>query len=214
MEKEISRRKFLKKGLIVSAASGLLLCGGTTLIVTVKPVIEKPTRIIGDENMQNKTLIAYASKAGSTIEIATHIAETLSKKGIQVDLMPVEKVTDLSEYQSIILGSAIRMGNVLPEAMKFVENYQTELQSKTFGLFIVCLTLNQDTEENRKIVSDYLNPVRALVKPASEAMFAGVMDLKKLNLLEKVMVKAMKAPLGDFRDWGKIDTWGGNLSLN
>jgi menaquinone-dependent protoporphyrinogen oxidase len=214
MEKEISRRNFLKKSLIIATTSGLLLCGGTTVIATYKPDVDKPKRNFGDGKMQSKTLIAYASKAGSTIEIATHLAEMLSSKGIQVDLIPVEKVTDLSVYQSVILGSAIRVGRILPEAMKFVENYQIELQSKTFGIFIVCMTLNQDTEENRKIVSDYLIPVRALVKPASEGMFAGVMDLKKLNLLEKLMIKAMKAPLGDFRDWEKIETWGGLVSLN
>lgn len=214
MGKEISRRSFLKKSFIIASSSGLLLCGGTTVIATNKPDIAKPTRIFGEKSMQNKTLIAYASKAGSTIEIATYLAEMISRKGIQVDLMPVEKVTDLSEYQSVILGSAIRVGKLLPEAMKFIENYQAELQERTFGVFIVCMTLNQDTEENRKIVSDYLIPVRALVKPASEGMFAGVMDLKKLNLLEKMIMKAMKAPLGDFRNWEKIEAWGGHVSLN
>jgi menaquinone-dependent protoporphyrinogen oxidase len=164
--------------------------------------------------MQNKTLVAYASRAGSTIEIAARIAEMLTSKGVQVDLMPVEKVKGVSGYNSIILGSAIRVGKILPEAMKFVENYQVELQSIPFGVFVVCMTLNQDTEENRIIVSDYLNPLRALVKPTSEGLFAGVMDLKKLNLLEKMMMKVMKAPLGDFRDWERIETWGGKVFLN
>lgn len=164
--------------------------------------------------MQNKILIAYASKAGSTIEIANYMGKILKDKGIQVDVLPVHTVMDISAYQSVILGSAIRVGKILPEAMKFVENNQVELQKKQFGVFVVCMTLNQDTEENRKIVSDYLIPVRALVKPDSEGYFAGVMDLNKLNLLEKMIMKAMKAPVGDFRKWDQVEAWSGNLFLN
>lgn len=164
--------------------------------------------------MTKKTLIAYASKAGSTVEIANHMGQMLSSKGIEVDIIPVQKVKDLSSYQSVILGSAIRVGKVLPEAMKFVETYQETLKQKTFGVFVVCMTLNDDTPENRKIVSDYLNPIRALVTPSSEGLFAGVMDLKKLNLVERLLIKAMKVPEGDFRNWDKIDAWNGNLFLN
>lgn len=164
--------------------------------------------------MQSKILIAYASKAGSTIEIANYLGNILHEKGISADVLPVEKISDISQYQSVILGSAIRVGKILPEAMKFVENNQVELKNKRFGIFIVCMTLSQDTEENRKIVSDYLIPVRALVKPDSEGFFAGVMDLNKLNLLEKMIMKAMKTPVGDFRKWDQVEAWSGNLFLN
>ena len=157
--------------------------------------------------MDKKILITYASKAGSTAETAAHMGEMLAKQNAQVDVLPVEKAGDLSAYQAVMLGSAIRMGQLLPEVVKFVEANQAALQQKSFNVFFLCMILEKDTPENRQTVSAYLEPVRALVKPASEGMFAGVMDPKKLSLLERMMMKAMKTPVGDFRNWEQINAW-------
>jgi hypothetical protein len=32
-------------------------------------------------------------------------------------------------------------------------------------------------------------------------------DLNKVALFERLICKAVKAPTGDFRDWGKIKAW-------
>ncbi len=164
--------------------------------------------------MTRKILIAYASKAGSTAEIATRMGQTLVKNNIAVDVLPVNKVSDLSAYSAVIVGSAIRMSKPLPEVLTFIEKNQAVLQKIPFHVFIACMTLNEDTEANRKTVSAYLDPVRALVKPTTEGLFAGVMDLGKLPLLEQLMMRMMKAPQGDFRNWDLINGWAGNLSSN
>jgi menaquinone-dependent protoporphyrinogen oxidase len=204
-----SRRGFLRKGCLTAAAVGVTVCGGGALAATYQPKIDFPTTTFREKTMNNRILIAYASKAGSTAEIAMKIGETLTKANQPVDVMPVAKVTDLSPYSSVILGSAIRMGQVLPDAMKFIQSNQAALAQKTFSTFIVCMTLNDDTEANRKTVSAYLDPLRALIKPSSEGMFAGVMDLRKLPLFERLIIKAMKAPEGDFRKWDAIQAWAG-----
>ncbi len=202
-----SRRGFLRKGCLTAAALGVTVCGGGALAATYQPKIDFPAYSYGDKTMSNRILIAYASKAGSTAEVAAKIGETLSKRNPPVDVLPVSKVTDLSPYSAVILGSAIRVGKLLPEAMKFVQANQAALAQKTFGVFIVCMTLKDDTEANRKTVSAYLDPLRALIQPASEGLFAGVMNLGKLPLFERLMIKAMKAPEGDFRRWDLIQTW-------
>ena len=158
-------------------------------------------------------LLAYASKAGSTAEIAQRIGKTLSGRGYTVDVKPVSQAGDLSGYQGIILGSAIRIGNVLPEVKTFIEKNQAALTRMPFNLFIVCMTLEKDTEENRKAVAAYLEPVRAIAKPAVEGMFSGVIDTKKLPFIERLMIKAMKAPVGDFRRWDQIEAWTETLAL-
>ena len=214
MEKEFSRRNFLKKGMVVTTATGLMVCGGSALALTYKPELEEPKYILGEKVMDNKILVAYASKAGSTIEIATHVAEKIAENGKPVDVLPVNKVEDLTKYQSVILGSAIRIGAVLPEVSKFIESNKDILMTKSLNVFVVCMTLNEDNEENRNIVSGYLEPIRKLVHPATEGLFAGVMDLTKLNLLERLMMKSMKTPQGDFRNWEKIDTWVKKARLN
>lgn len=204
-----SRRGFLRKGCLTAAAVGVTLCGGTALAVTYQPRIDFPTTTFGVNTVNNRILIAYASKAGSTAEIAAKIGETLSKSGQAVDVLPVTKATDLSPYSSVILGSAIRVGQLLPEAMKFLQANQGTLAQKKFSAFIVCMTLKDDTEANRQTVSAYLDPVRALIKPASEGLFAGVMNMSKLPLFERLIIKMMKAPEGDFRKWDAIQAWAG-----
>jgi menaquinone-dependent protoporphyrinogen oxidase len=205
--KPVGRRKFLKTGCLVTAAASLTVCGGGALAVTYHPAVDLPSRTYGEKTMENRILVTYASSAGSTAEIAARIGETLSHNGQSVDVLPVKQVTDLTPYSKIVLGSAIRAGNLLPEAMKFVETHQATLQQKPTSVFIACLTLKDDTEENRKTVDAYLNPVRALVKPASEGLFAGAMMMKRLSFIERLMMKAMKTPEGDFRKWDQIEAW-------
>jgi len=206
MTENISRRNFLKTAGITAAALGITVCGGGAL-VAIPPKIEMQSASYGEKTMDKKILITYASKAGSTAETAARMGEMLAGQNAQVDVLPAEKVGDLSAYQAVVLGSAIRMGQLLPEVVKFVEANQAALQQKAFNVFFLCMTLEKDTPENRQTVSAYLEPVRALVKPASEGMFAGVMEPKKLSLLERMMMKAMKTPVGDFRNWEQINAW-------
>ncbi len=69
------------------------------------------------------------------------------------------------------------------------------------------MTLKDDTAENRQIVSAYLDPIRALVKPASEGLFAGVLNPAKMALIDRLIMSAMKSPQGDFRNWAQITAW-------
>lgn len=206
MTENISRRNFLKTAGITAAALGITVCGGGAL-ASIPPKIEMQSASYGEKTMDKKILITYASKAGSTAETAARMGEMLAKQNAQVDVLPVEKVGDLSAYQAVVLGSAIRMSQLLPEVVKFVEANQAVLQQKSFNVFFLCMTLEKDTPENRQTVSAYLEPVRALVKPASEGMFAGVMDPKKLSLVERLLMKAMKTPVGDYRNWDQINAW-------
>lgn len=157
--------------------------------------------------MEKRILVTYASKAGSTAEVAGRIAKTLSDQNLPVDLQPVNKVIDLTPYHSIILGSAVRAGNLLSEVKAFVDKHEGELHQKFFGMFLVCLTMKDETEENCNTVSAYLDPIRSKVKPDKEGFFAGELNASRLNFLERMLMKAMKAPDGDYRNWEKINAW-------
>ena len=70
--------------------------------------------------MPNRILVTYASRAGTTAEVAEAIARTLTQEGAQVDVLPMNSVKDLSPYQAVVAGSAIRGSKWLPEAIQFV----------------------------------------------------------------------------------------------
>lgn len=159
----------------------------------------------------NQVLVAYSTKAGSTAEVATKIGEIISQRGFGMDVIPLSAVKDLSTYNTVILGSAIRVGNVLPEMTKFIEKNQEILKQKAFSTFFVCMTLIENTPESLQTVSAYLEPIRTLIKPASEGMFAGVLSLKKLGMVDRMLAKMVKIPEGDYRQWALIEEWAKNV---
>jgi menaquinone-dependent protoporphyrinogen oxidase len=207
MRTKLNRREFLRTGSIAAAAIGVTLCGGTALAASYQPKIDLPSIHYGENVQSSRFLVAYASKAGSTAEVAERIGQVLSKRGAAVDVLPIGKVQDLGAYQGVVVGSAIRIGKLLPEAQGFVEKNQAALQHKVFSAFVVCMTMKVDTPENRTRVGAYLNPLRALVKPASEGLFAGVIDPGKLGLVDQALIALRKMPVGDFRKWDQIEAW-------
>lgn len=150
-------------------------------------------------------LVAYASKHGSTEEIARFIADRLREQGHEARATPVQKASELSGVQAVVLGSAIYVGSWMKEAMEFVERHLSTLQSLPVWLFSVgpLGTEVQDEEEQPKQLGELRNELR----PKDHQLFFGVLDRDKLGFGERMMVKAVKAPEGDFRNWDEIGAW-------
>lgn len=157
--------------------------------------------------MSDKILIAHATKAGSTREVAEAIAEELRSRGAEVDVSPANDVKKVSAYTAVIVGSAIRMGKLLSDATKFVKKHEKTLNELPVAYFVVCMTMKDDTEENRTTVEAYLDPVCELVEPVDMGLFAGAINYSKLSFPARTMSKAMKVSEGDFRDWDAIRDW-------
>ena len=157
--------------------------------------------------MKPHILLAYATRAGSTEAVAQAIAQEITAAGAAVDVQVAKQVKDLSPYQAVIVGSAIRAGNWLGEAKKFVETHQAALHTLPVAFFTVCLTLHEDTPEHRAEVMAYMDPICEMVQPVSKEAFAGVMDFSKLSFPVRTLVKSMKSPEGDFRNWDAIRAW-------
>jgi menaquinone-dependent protoporphyrinogen oxidase len=69
--------------------------------------------------MNNKILVTYASRAGSTAGVAEAIGKTLSARGEQVDVLAMQEAKNLTPYRAVVAGSAIQNKQWLPEAMQF-----------------------------------------------------------------------------------------------
>jgi len=157
--------------------------------------------------MSDKILVAHATKAGSTAEVAEAVGEEVRNMGAEVDVRLAKDAKDLKQYSAVIVGSGIRMGQLSSDATKFVEKNQEALKQVPVAYFVVCLTMKEDTEENRSTVETYLDPVREMVEPVDTGLFAGVIDYSKLSFTARTMSKAMKVSEGDFRDWEAIRAW-------
>ncbi len=157
--------------------------------------------------MKSKVLVAYASRLGSTGGVAQAIGEELTARGNVVDVKMAKDVRDISSYGTVLLGSAVRMGRWLPEAVAFLEQNADTLASKSVSYFTVCMTMQEDTPENRARAQDITGAARAMREPAAEGFFGGEMDYSKLSFLEQAILRAKKTPEGDFRDWDAIRAW-------
>ena len=168
--------------------------------------------------MNERILVTYASRSGSTAETAEVISNALKRQGAQVDLLPMQEVKDLSQYSVVIAGSAIRKSRWLPEAMQFIRARRAELARKRFATFTVCITLAMsNSDPYRRAVSEWSAPVRSQVKPVSEGLFAGRLHFTKLPLNLDTLKLRLAVALGffpkeDCRDWNAVRAWAEGLS--
>ncbi len=164
--------------------------------------------------MSDKFLVTYGTWTGSTQDVAQAIGEQLRETGATVTVQPAQEVQDPGGYQGIVIGSGIRAGKLHPHVLKLLETYQDALSQTKVAYFVVCMTMHENTEENRCTVEAYLDAAREIapqIQPVEIGLFAGAMDYKKLPLPIRLIIKAMKTPEGDFRDWEAIRNWAAHL---
>jgi menaquinone-dependent protoporphyrinogen oxidase len=186
-------------------------------------VLDPPTGIIerscGETNIGGKKiLIAYASKHGATSSISAKIADVLCLEGFQVDLKLARKVKDISEYDAVIIGSPIYIGQWLRGAKQFLNKYQDALADKQLGVFITCTYLkdDNDTPERRAHAKElYIDPIfedLPDIQPVSFGILSGEFLYRELYPVEFILMKLAKFSEGDFRNEDKISAWALELS--
>jgi menaquinone-dependent protoporphyrinogen oxidase len=160
--------------------------------------------------MEHRALVAYATRAGSTTGIAQVIAKTLCVKGLPADVALVKEYPNVDGYSAVIVGSPVRAGFLMREAKAFVRKNRAALADKTVAYFSVSLTMKDDTPKNRAAAERYLKPLVRIKKPAMTGVFAGAMDMAKLEGFFGWMMrrdKSGKIKSEDCRDWKAIAAW-------
>jgi menaquinone-dependent protoporphyrinogen oxidase len=162
----------------------------------------------------NSVLIAYATKYGATAEIAEKIGEVLRQAGLTADVLPADQVGEVNSYTAVVLGSAVYAGQWRGEAVKLLEANEQQLTNRAVWFFSSGPTGEGDPVQIMKgfRFPAAQQPIADRIKPRDIAFFHGSIDMKKLNLAEKVLVKGIKAPTGDFRDWNAITAWANSIA--
>ena len=218
-QRSVSRRKFIKIGVVTIAATGMVCCGGGLLATrrkTPAEPVETPSFSFGDPASSTKRiLVAYATRTGSTVGVAKVIGEVLGARGFAVDVKPFLEDPDPRAYQAVLLGSAVNGAQWLPEALSYAERWSSFLNQVPLALFCVhIMNLGQEEGEKQNRQA-YLNQVHTLLPATEEAFFAGQgLMAEEQSLLVVWACRALNIiPEGDCRDWEKIQTWGEQVFL-
>lgn len=181
------------------------------------------TLIAGKEEadrMKTKVLVAYASKYGSTQEVAEAVAATLQDHGFEVDIQPVGKVRRGEGYGAVVLGTAIYYGAWRKEAHGFLERNRGELEGRPVALFAMGPIGDSLSEKDRSGFQATLQKELAKhpwLTPVALEIFGGKFDPARLDVADRLVTSLPASPLhgkqaNDLRNWAAIRAWAGSLA--
>ena len=163
--------------------------------------------------MSALTLVTYATRYGSTHEVADTIAATLQKNDMAVDVLPMQEVRSLEGYHAVVMGAPIFIGKWHKEAHRFLARHQEDLMRRPLAVFALGPTSRdaQEMEGSRAQLDRDLEKYPWL-KPAALEMFVGKYDPAALRFPDNLLAIIPASPLHnlparDERDWEAIRAW-------
>jgi menaquinone-dependent protoporphyrinogen oxidase len=161
--------------------------------------------------MQRRVLVAYASRMGSTKEIAEAIGAELVARDLEVDVLPCTSDPKPDDYDAVVLGSAIYVRRWDKPARSYLKQYAAALADRPTWLF-------QSGPCGPGAETEQLDPPKHVAKQMSKhglprpRTFGGRLDTEHANGLVSQWM-AEKGPLsGDFRDWQQIRDWAAGIA--
>jgi menaquinone-dependent protoporphyrinogen oxidase len=163
-------------------------------------------------NVGSKTirvLIGYASRFGSTRDIANRIAGAVRTNGSDVDVRSVDEISDLDHYDAVVFGSGVYDGSWTAEATELMRRHAVVLARKPLWLFSVGSFSDRHPivggliKKEPKEISEFEHTLQ----PRDYRVFAGVIDLDHWPAWGRLLFKALGGHAGDNRQWPDIDAW-------
>lgn len=151
-----------------------------------------------------KILVTWASRHGSTAEIAKAVADELIASGLEVDFKEVSEVVEVDSYDGLVLGSAVYTTQWMGEMRNFVNKYEATLVEKPVWAFSSGLSGVPKSSVQDPV---RVGPVLIRLKCRDHRTFAGALKVKELSWRERSQARLGGAIEGDFRDWDEIRQW-------
>jgi len=158
-------------------------------------------------------LVAYASKRGSTAEIAQAIADTLRESSLSVDCVAAADVTSVEPYDAVIIGSAVYIKRWRGDAKHFLRKHGHELSRRPLWVFSSGPVGKPDDDPDPA----WLEPPRIIeavekLGAREHVVFEGRMPENPRGPVERAMVANCPPEYRDRRDWGAIRAWASGIA--
>jgi menaquinone-dependent protoporphyrinogen oxidase len=188
-----------------------------------------------------RILVAYATMAGSTAEVAQAVGEEIANGGLQVEVLPINEVNDLQAYDGVVIGGPMILG-WHRGALGFLKNHRHTLQRIPLAVFVMAMSLTQTGEtsvdgvpvsvdeklpkppqkegrlnlrERYASLSNYVRPILRAARPAkpvSIGVFGGRLDYGRLKWWAVLFAMVIvQAPAGERRNWTAIRSWAAGI---
>ena len=163
--------------------------------------------------MPNTALVGYATRYGSTQEVAEAVAAALRERGLETDVRPLKDVRSLEGYGAVVVGSALYMYRWHRDTRRFLSRHRKALMERPVAIFTLGPVHDPRDEEEWQNSRAQLDKELAKVpwlEPVSVELFGGKFDPEKFRGPVKWFAGA--EPASDARDWAAIRTWAGDLA--
>ncbi|BAW07677.1 flavodoxin domain-containing protein [Nocardia seriolae] len=167
--------------------------------------------------MKAVILVAYASRYGSTREVATRISEVLRTQGFQVECRPMSTVSSLADYRTVVCGAPFYYGRWPRQARRFLSRFGPELVHRDVAVFGTGRVGDEQTEQQARAQLDQLLTRYDWLHPFTTAMFGGRWDPESLTGVHRLFLHLPASPLrglpaADLRDWNAIEDWAARIA--
>ena len=163
--------------------------------------------------MPGTVLVGYATRYGSTQEVAEAVAATLRECGHTVKLQLLRDVRKLEGDGAVVLGAPLFMFHWHKDALGFLARQQAALTKMPVAIFVLGPVHDPHDEAEWKDSWTQLDKELAQfpwLKPVALEMFGGKYDPEMLGFPLKLF--AGKEPASDIRDWAAIRAWTSDLA--
>jgi len=167
--------------------------------------------------MTAEILVAYATRYGSTKEVAETVAATLEEQGLEVEVKMAREVRSLDGYSAVVLGTPLYMGALYKDVRALLERSQAALEQTPLALFALGPISAADGVEGSRKQLDAALAKLPWLSPVATEVFVGKYDPATLGFKDKMIAVLPASPLHgepahDERDWGAIRGWAQEVS--
>jgi menaquinone-dependent protoporphyrinogen oxidase len=161
----------------------------------------------------SRVLVAYASKHGSTAEIAERIGEVIRSGGHQVEVESAGAVGELEPYDAIVLGSAVYGGRWRREARGLLRRLRAGLGERPLWLFSSGPVGEDEPDpSNRWHFPTKVRKAGESLGARDQVVFSGRVPPEPGNFMERSMLKNTPEEQRDCRDFEAIAAWAQGIS--
>ena len=157
-------------------------------------------------------LVTYASKHGSTAEIAEAVADALRSAGLHADCLAADDVAAVDGYDAVVLGSAVYMKRWRREARRFLHRHSDALAQRPFWVFS-----SGPVGDPAKDDPAWLEPARTIAEAErlgarGHVVFGGSVPAEPDNWVQRSMAGNTPPEYRDRRDWEAIRAWADGIA--